>query len=142
MERINDDMTLSFPAKSVNESFARVCVAAFAARLDPTVADIEELKTAVSEAVTNAVIHGYEEKDGYITVRCRLDCGLITVEVSDEGRGISDIEKAREPLFTTRPEMERSGMGFTVMETFMDEVEVESSPGFGTKITMRKNLRK
>ena len=137
---IHNEMRFSFPSHSINEAVARTCVAAFAAVADPTVAELADIKTAVSEAVTNAIIHGYENVTGTVEVRCVLSEGTITVEVSDGGAGISDIERAREPLYTSKPEMERSGMGFTVMETFMDEVSVESSPGAGTRVTMRKKL--
>nr|WP_204486601.1 anti-sigma F factor [Caldicoprobacter guelmensis] len=134
-------MRLEFPSKSQNESFARVTVAAFAAQLDPTLEEIADIKTAVSEAVTNAIIHGYENTIGIVTVIARLYEGKIEIEVIDKGKGIEDIEKARQPLYTSKPELERSGMGFTVMETFMDEVEVTSSPGQGTRVKLVKYLK-
>ncbi|MBM7581351.1 stage II sporulation protein AB (anti-sigma F factor) [Caldicoprobacter guelmensis] len=140
MEAINE-MRLEFPSKSQNESFARVTVAAFAAQLDPTLEEIADIKTAVSEAVTNAIIHGYENTIGIVTVIARLYEGKIEIEVIDKGKGIEDIEKARQPLYTSKPELERSGMGFTVMETFMDEVEVTSSPGQGTRVKLVKYLK-
>lgn len=140
MEPINE-MRLEFPSKSQNESFARVTVAAFAAQLDPTLEEIADIKTAVSEAVTNAIIHGYENTIGIVTVIARLYEGKIEIEVIDKGKGIEDIEKARQPLYTSKPELERSGMGFTVMETFMDEVEVTSSPGQGTRVKLVKYLK-
>lgn len=140
MEAINE-MRLEFPSKSQNESFARVTVAAFAAQLDPTLEEIADIKTAVSEAVTNAIIHGYEDTIGVVTVIAKLYEGKIEIEVIDEGKGIEDIEKARQPLYTSKPELERSGMGFTVMETFMDEVEVISAPGQGTRVKLVKYLR-
>jgi len=140
VEPINE-MRLEFPSKSQNESFARVTVAAFAAQLDPTLEEIADIKTAVSEAVTNAIIHGYENTIGIVTVIAKLYEGKIEIEVIDEGKGIEDIEKARQPLYTSKPELERSGMGFTVMETFMDEVEVISAPGQGTRVKLVKYLK-
>ncbi|MCM8900830.1 anti-sigma F factor [Caldicoprobacter algeriensis] len=134
-------MRLEFPSKSQNESFARVTVAAFAAQLDPTLEEIADIKTAVSEAVTNAIIHGYENTIGIVTVIAKLYEGKIEIEVIDKGKGIEDIEKARQPLYTSKPELERSGMGFTVMETFMDEVEVISAPGQGTRVKLVKYLK-
>ncbi|MDD3766293.1 MAG: anti-sigma F factor [Eubacteriales bacterium] len=139
MKHINE-MKIQFPNKSANEGFARVAVAAFASQLDVTVEEISDIKTAVSEAVTNAIVHGYENLKGYITLECRISLDEIEIVVSDFGRGIADVEKARQPLYTSRPELERSGMGFTVMETFMDEVEVKSTLGLGTTITMRKKI--
>ena len=136
----DNEMTLRMSAKSQNEAFARVAVAAFAAQLDPTVAEITDIKTAVSEAVTNAIIHGYEGQSGYVTLAAGISDHVITIEVTDEGLGIGDIEKAMEPLYTSKPEQERSGMGFTVMETFMDSLQVSSEPGRGTKVTMTKTL--
>lgn len=135
-------MKLEITAKSVNESFARVTVSAFATQLDPTLDDITELKTAVSEAVTNAVIHGYDGEEGIITVTAELFDYGITVTVEDNGHGIDDIEKARQPLYTTKPTLGRSGMGFTVMEMFMDTVEVCSTPGVGTKVCMTKYFKR
>ncbi|NLM12411.1 MAG: anti-sigma F factor [Epulopiscium sp.] len=134
-------MTLSFISKSQNEAFARVAVAAFVSQLDPTLEEISDIKTAVSEAVTNAVIHGYENQEGIITVSCTICGNVVDITIADEGIGIEDIEQAREPLYTSKPELERSGMGFTMMETFMDEVEVESEKGKGTIVRMRKKLR-
>ncbi len=135
-------MKLEFLNRSENESFARVAVAAFAAPLDPTVEELTEIKTAVSEAVSNAIIHAYgEDEDGWVTVECTIEeDGRVTITVTDTGIGIEDIAMAREPLYTSRPGEERSGMGFTVMESFMDKVEVESAAGLGTKVTMIKNL--
>lgn len=135
-------MKLEISAKSVNESFARVTVCAFATQLDPTLDDITELKTAVSEAVTNAVIHGYDGSDGIIIITAELFDYGITVTVEDNGKGIDDIEKARQPLYTTKPTQGRSGMGFTVMEMFMDTVDVCSTPGVGTKICMTKYFKR
>lgn len=136
----DNEMKVQFCSKSQNESFARVVVAAFAAQLDPTVEEMADIKTAVSEAVTNAVIHGYDNKDGVIYIHCMIAEDTIYVEVKDNGRGMDNVEQAREPLFTSKPELERSGMGFTVMETFMDSLEVESSIDGGTKVFMRKQL--
>lgn len=136
-----NQMKLEFPSKSSNESFARVVVAAFAAQLDPTIEELADVKTAVSEAVTNAIIHGYEDTPGTITLNCSIKGRKITVEVIDYGKGIEDIELARQPLYTSKPELERSGMGFTVMETFMDSLEVESGPGKGTRIIMTKEFK-
>lgn len=141
-DKILNRMKLEFLNRSENESFARVAVAAFAAPLDPTVEELTEIKTAVSEAVSNAVIYAYEEnEDGIITVECMIDGGRrVIIIVSDTGIGIEDVALAREPLYTTKPGAERSGMGFTVMESFMDKLEVESAPGAGTRVTMIKNL--
>lgn len=135
-------MRLEFLSKSSNESFARVAIAAFAAQMDPTLEEITDIKTAVSEAVTNAIIHGYESEEGYVKVLAELYPDRIVIEVSDDGKGIEDVEKARQPLYTSKPELERSGMGFTVMETFMDEVEVISAPGQGTRVKMVKYIKK
>lgn len=139
MEVINE-MRLEFLSKSQNEAFARVTVAAFAAQLDPTLEEIADIKTAVSEAVTNAIIHGYENTIGIVTITARLYKNKIEIEVLDKGKGIEDVEKARQPLYTSKPELERSGMGFTVMETFMDEMEVVSAPGQGTRVKLIKYL--
>lgn len=138
----NNKMKLTFQSKSANESFARVAVAAFAAQLDPTVEELADIKTAVSEAVTNAIIHGYDNAQGIVEVECEIYDKKIVIVINDFGSGIEDIERARLPLYTSKPELERSGMGFTVMETFMDEVNVESSPNNGTRITMVKNFGK
>jgi len=136
-----NSMKISFLSKSQNEAFARVAVAAFVSQLDPTVEEISEIKTAVSEAVTNGIIHGYEDKEGEVLLTCTIQDNLVEITVSDRGVGIEDIEKAREPLYTSKPELERSGMGFTVMEAFMDEVEVESVKDSGTTVKMRKRLK-
>lgn len=134
-------MKLEFESKSQNEAFARVVVASFAAQLDPTIEEITDIKTAVSEAVTNAIIHGYENAMGIVRVTCYISNNELEVIIEDEGLGITDIDKAMEPLYTSKPELERSGMGFTVMETFMDEVNVYSEPGMGTKIRMVKKFK-
>lgn len=135
-------MKLAFQARSENESFARVAVAAFVSPLDPTVEELTEIKTAVSEAVSNAIIHAYEDAEsGVVSLECSYDeNGKVVIIVSDQGVGIEDVELAKEPLYTSKPLEERSGMGFTVMESFMDKLEIESSPGEGTKITMTKCL--
>ena len=139
---MKDIMKCEFPAKSVNEGFARVVVAAFAARLDPTVEELAEIKTAVSEAVTNVIIHGYKRKEGIVYIECEAQKDSLTVIVSDKGEGITDIASARTPMYTSNPDGERSGMGFTVMETFMDVVHVASLPGAGTSVLMKKTLKK
>lgn len=134
-------MQLSFSSRSENESFARVTVAAFVSQLDPTLEQLNDIKTVVSEAVTNAIIHGYENApDGTVHVAAEIAGDTVTIEVSDEGRGIEDIDLARQPLFTSRPELERSGMGFTIIENFMDELEVTSEPGRGTRLRMKKRI--
>lgn len=135
-----NEMFLEFDSKSQNESFARMVVAAFTARLNPTIEEIADIKTAVSEAVTNAIIHGYGRDEGKIQIRCKTEEQELVVEVTDQGVGIVDIEKAREPMYTTRPEWERSGMGFVFMETFMDSLEVESEVDKGTKVRMKKRI--
>lgn len=136
-----NEMKLEFLSKSNNESFARITVAAFAAQLDPTIEEISDIKTAVSEAVTNSIIHGYEENEGIVKIACRLFANSIEIEISDNGKGIEDIKKARQALYTSKPELERSGMGFTIMESFMDEVKIESVLGLGTKVTMKKMIK-
>ena len=134
-------MSLTFPSLAENESFARVAIAAFAVQLSPTLSEIADLKTAVSEAVTNAIVHGYEGTRGDILLRASYDeRGEITVEIEDHGKGIADIALALEPFYTTQPEQERSGMGFSVMQTFMDGLEVVSHPGEGTLVRMRKRI--
>lgn len=133
-------MKLELDSKSENESFARVVVAAFCTRLDPTMEEISDIKTAVSEAVTNCVVHGYEGKEGTITIECKIKDNDITIIVSDSGVGIDNVKEAMEPLFTTKPELERSGMGFSFMEAFMDELQVKSQKGMGTTIIMKKRI--
>lgn len=134
-------MKLEFLSKSSNESFARVVVAAFAAQLDPTLEELADIKTAVSEAVTNAIIHGYEYGQGLVILESSIEGDLLEIIIKDNGKGIGDIEKAMEPFYTSKPEMERSGMGFTVMETFMDELKVESGNETGTTVIMRKRIK-
>lgn len=136
-----NEMKLEIPSKSQNESFARVVVAAFASQLDPTIEELSDVKTAVSEAVTNAIIHGYENKSGIVIINCKIEDNKLYVEIIDQGKGIDDVELARQPLYTSKPELERSGMGFTVMETFMDTLEVESVPGEGTRVKMLKEFK-
>lgn len=165
---MKNEMEIIFDAVSDNESFARVAVAAFIAHLNPTVEEMADIKTAVSEAVTNSIIHGYENLGGYrngcvpeqalasdlscpeavrrqihpgkVRVRCVLENEVLHIEVSDTGKGIQDVERAMEPLFTTKPELERSGMGFAFMEAFMDDLEVESALGAGTTVRMVKKV--
>ncbi len=138
--KIKNRMQLEFRAVSENEQLARIAVASFITPLNPTLEEMADVKTAISEAVTNAIIHGYEEKEGTVYIRCRLDGDLLEVEVEDRGKGITDIEQAMEPMFTTKPERDRSGMGFSFMEAFMDELEVSSIPGVGTTVIMKKKL--
>ena len=137
----DNKMSLEFIAKSENEAFARVAVAAFISQLDPTIDELSDVKTAVSEAVTNAIIHGYEnEKDKMIKIETEIIGNEVIIEISDKGKGIDDIKQAMEPLYTSRPDLERSGMGFTVMETFMDELHVESEKGIGTRVVIKKKF--
>lgn len=154
---MKNEMEIVFDAISDNEGFARVAVSAFAATLNPTLEEMADIKTAVSEAVTNAIIHGYENLYGYghatgkrqnndsvhpgkVRVSCRLEGDVIHIQVSDQGKGIENVEQAMEPLFTTKPELERSGMGFAFMEAFMDDLEVESEPNRGTVVRMMKKI--
>ncbi len=137
---MENKMKLEFEALAENEGFARVAVAAFITPLNPTMEEISDVKTAVSEAVTNAVIHAYEEKGGTIVIRCGLEDSLLHMEIEDFGKGIANVEQAMEPLFTTRPDLERSGMGFAFMEAFMDSLEVESVLLKGTCVIMEKRL--
>ncbi|MCJ7688495.1 MAG: anti-sigma F factor [Clostridiaceae bacterium] len=134
----HNKIKIEFLSKSQNEGFARVAVAAFAAQLDPTIEEINDVKTAVSEAVTNAIIHGYDSEEEMITIEAIIDENELTVIVCDSGKGIDNLEEALQPLYTSRPDLERSGMGFTVMDTFMDSLEVKSDKGRGTSITMKK----
>lgn len=135
-----DRIKIEFDAVSENEGFARVCVAAFATRLDPTLEEINDIKTAVSEAVTNSVIHGYNKKGGLITLTAEIEEETLKVIIEDSGRGIDNVKKAMEPMFTTGEDDERSGMGFTFMDVFMDGLEVWSEPGRGTRVTMFKRI--
>jgi len=137
-EGYENKMQLEFLSKSANESFARVTVAAFASQLDLNIEQLADIKTAVSEAVTNCIIHAYDSAEGIIKIEAKLTDNSIEIEVSDRGKGIENIEMAKEPLYTTKPDLERSGMGFTIMDSFMDELKVESIVGLGTKVTMKK----
>lgn len=142
-KNVKNEMKLEFSSKSANEAFARISVAAFASQLDPTIEEIADIKTSVSEAVTNSIIHAYPSKDGIVKLRARLiGDDEIEIEVSDTGEGIENVDEARAPLFTTKGNIERSGMGFTIMENFMDELKVESILGLGTKVTMSKKIKK
>ena len=140
--RYTNEMEVVFDSKSVNEAFARVTVAAFMTQLNPTLEEVSDVKTAVSEAVTNAIIHGYDKEIKKVWIHCRLEDSTIYIEVKDKGKGIENVEQAMQPLFTTKPELERSGMGFSFMEAFMDVVEVESQLGKGTTIKMQKEIGK
>ncbi len=131
---------LEFDSSSENEAFARAAVCAFAARLDPTLQELEDIRTAISEAVTNSIIHGYDQGPGTIWLRASLHGRLLTVSVEDHGIGMEDVSQAMEALYTSRPDLERSGLGFTLMQSFMDSVEVSSTPGGGTTVTMRKTF--
>ncbi len=133
-------MELKLPSLSVNEGFARSVVGAFATQLDPTLEDIADIKTAVSEAVTNAIVHAYPDRVGEICILASLDKHTITIVVQDNGIGITDIDQARQPFYSTAGDESRSGMGFTVMETFMDEVTIESTPGKGTTVELKKKI--
>ena len=137
---MKNNMRFEFPAKSENEKFARTVCAAFVLELDPTVDEIDEIKTAVSEAVTNSIIHGYDGKEGTIEIEGDIDGREVVYVITDHGCGIRDVKQAMEPLFTGKPESERSGMGFSIMEAFMDDLKVESGVGVGTKITMKKRI--
>ncbi|KZZ86486.1 MULTISPECIES: anti-sigma F factor [Bacillaceae] len=140
---MKNQMELQFSALSQNESFARVTIAAFIAQLDPTMDELTEIKTVVSEAVTNAIIHGYNnDPSGIVYITASLEEEVVQLTIRDEGMGIHDLEEARQPLFTTKPELERSGMGFTIMENFMDDIQVESAPSLGTSVKLTKHLSK
>lgn len=134
-------LEVKFSAKSENESLSRVIVASFAAKLDPTLEELSDIKTAVSEAVTNSIIHGYDEDDSkFVYLRCEIEDRKIKVVVEDRGNGIEDVEEAMQPMYTSKPELERSGMGFSFMESFMDSLEVVSIKGEGTKVVMTKTI--
>ncbi len=135
-----NEMKIEFDARSANEGFARLAVAAFIAEQNPTLDEISDIKTAVSEAVTNAIIHGYDNPEEKVRLSCRIEGSEVEIIVEDTGRGIADVKKAMEPFFTTKPELERSGMGFAFMEAFMDTVDVDSAPGRGTRVIMRKKI--
>ena len=140
--RYDNEMELQFVSKSRNEAFARITVAAFAAQLDPTIEELADIKTAVSEAVTNCIVHAYEDTEGIVKLRATLLDNVLEIEISDNGKGIEDVELARKPLYTTKENLERSGMGFTIMESFMDEIEIHSVVGIGTKVVMKKRIKK
>ena len=140
-EQFENEMKLEFISKSSNEAFARIAVAAFVSQLDPSLEELADIKTAVSEAVTNSIIHGYENKLGIVKIVGKLQANKIILEISDSGKGIENIEEAKQPLFTTKSNLERSGMGFTIMESFMDKVDVESILDIGTKVTMEKEIK-
>ncbi|MBR3882647.1 MAG: anti-sigma F factor [Clostridia bacterium] len=140
---MKNEMKLEFLSKSSNEAFARIAVAAFVSQLDPTIEEIADIKTVVSEAVTNAIIHAYPNRDdGIVKIKASIINDEIEIEISDTGAGIENVEEAKKPLFTTKCNLERSGMGFAIMESFMDELKVESILGLGTKITMTKKIKK
>lgn len=141
LTKYDNEMKLEFISKSSNEAFARIAVAAFVSQLDPTIEEISDIKTAVSEAVTNSIIHGYENTIGIIKLHCMIKDSEVIIEISDTGVGIEDINIAKEPLYTSKPNLERSGMGFTIMQSFMDELNVESVMNLGTKITMKKRIK-
>lgn len=136
-----NELKISFPSKSCNESIARMCIASFVASADPTVSELAEIKTAVSEAVTNSIVHGYRGTSGVVNIHARLlDGGLLTIKISDKGCGIPDVEKAMEPLYTSAPEEERAGLGFAVMESFTDKLKVKSTVGKGTTVTLQRKI--
>jgi len=139
--KYDNSMKLDFISKSTNESFARVAVASFVSQLDPTIEELSDIKTAVSEAVTNAIVHGYENAIGIITINVHIKERTVIIQIKDKGKGIEDVEKARQALFTTKPDMERSGMGFTIMESFMDKLTIKSVVGKGTTVTMKKTIK-
>lgn len=138
--KFDNEMSIEFDSRSCNESFARVTVAAFLTQLNPTLEEVADVKTAVSEAVTNAIIHGYENEVKKVHIFCGIIGKKIYVEIKDEGKGIADVKQAMEPLYTSKPQEERSGMGFAFMEAFMNELEVESAPGKGTVVRMMKEI--
>lgn len=134
-------MNVSFYAISQNEALARTLAAAFASQLNPTIEELTDIRTAVSEAVTNAIIHGYGGRGGLVAMNCMIDGESLAIDVIDTGKGIEDVELAMQPFYTSAPELERSGMGFSVMQAFMDDVRVHSAPGYGTTVTMKKHIR-
>ncbi len=136
----DNEMKLEFSSKTCNEAFARIAVAAFVSQLDPTIDELSDIKTAVSEAVTNSIIHGYDDENGIVKIEAKIYIDTVQIEISDNGKGIEDVEMAMKPLYTSKPDLERSGMGFTIMESFMDEIKVESAIGFGTKVCMKKKI--
>ena len=138
--RNTNEMMIEFDSRSCTEGFARVAVAAFCTQMNPTLEEVADLKTAISEAITNAIIHGYDNEVHKIRIECKIAGHDLYVTVIDHGKGIPDVKKAMEPLYTTRPELERSGMGFAFMEAFMDEIAVVSQPGVGTEVHMKKRV--
>lgn len=140
-EQFENEMKLEFISKPSNEAFARITVAAFASQLDPTIDELADIKTAVSEAVTNSIIHAYENRQGLIRINAHLSENKIMIQICDNGKGIVNVDAAKEPLYTTKPNLERSGMGFTIMESFMDDMKVESIVGLGTKVTLTKTIK-
>ena len=140
-EQFENEMKLEFISKPSNEAFARITVAAFASQLDPTIDELADIKTAVSEAVTNCIIHAYENRQGLIRINAHLSENKIMIQICDNGKGIVNVDAAKEPLYTTKPNLERSGMGFTIMESFMDDMKVESIVGLGTKDTLTKTIK-
>ena len=138
---MDNEMKLEIKSKSCNEAFARIAVAAFVSQLDPTIEELADIKTAVSEAVTNSIILGYGDKEGIIHIKYKLTNRIAEIEIIDYGKGIENIEMAKQPLYTSNPNMDRSGMGFTIMENFMDEMKVESIVGMGTKVYMKKEIK-
>ena len=137
---MKDQVTMLFPARSENEVLARSFSAAYAARFDPTLRELEDIRTAVSEAVTNVVVHAYPGAEGMVRMVFSRSESILVIEVADDGVGIENVERAREAMYTSKPSMERSGLGFTVMEAFMDEVEVHSVPGQGTRVLLKKTI--
>ena len=139
--KAKNEMRISFPSNSNNEAFGRAVVAAFAAQLDPTIDELSDIKTAVSEAVTNCIVHAYRDTIGMIYITAKYDDhGTLQIKIRDKGCGIADVEQAMQPMFTTLPEQDRSGMGFAFMEAFMDEVQVDSQVGVGTTVHLRKRI--
>jgi stage II sporulation protein AB (anti-sigma F factor) len=136
---MDNTLRLEFPARSANVAVGRVCVAVFAAQLDPTVVELDDIKLAVSEAVTNAIVHAYPNGEGLVRIAAAIEDGVLTVTVADDGVGIADVERAREPAYSSDPE--RMGLGFAFMDSAMDEVRVQSAPGGGTRVTLVKRLR-
>lgn len=142
MSTYDNEVKIEFLSKANNEGFARIAVAAFASQLDLNIEELADIKTAVSEAVTNCIIHGYENETGIVKIICRLYKNTVEIEISDNGKGIENIDIAKQPLYTSKPDLERSGMGFTIMESFMDDMKIESVVGLGTKVTMKKIIKK
>ena len=136
-----NEMKLEFLSKSNNEAFARITVAAFASQLDPTIEELADIKTAVSEAVTNCIIHGYDDREGIVKIRAKILGNSLQIEISDNGKGIENINLAREPLYTSKPKLERSGMGFTIMESFMDDLSLSKNGDRGLVVTMKKYFK-